>query len=122
MSAHMVSIPEALAQALVAQHGCVFDRHRGCQAHGYLSLDGAPCPQAELRDWLGLPALPVERDQPERWYVIVCRACWPEATLGNLRGEMPFRTAEERGRWAAAHREGTGHDSWIQLTRPPRHR
>lgn len=50
---------------------------------------------------------------PKQWFVIVCRECWPEATAENLVGHQPFRTAAERGSWAAKHRRSTGHDSWF---------
>jgi hypothetical protein len=41
------------------------------------------------------------------WYVLVCREC------GNGDLPMPFESAEARGRWAAAHTKGTGHDRWL---------
>lgn len=28
---------------------------------------------------------------------------------------IPFQTPQERGKWAAEHTKGTGHDSWIVL-------
>lgn len=38
-------------------------------------------------------------------YVLVCRACDPLSPI-------PFATPEERGRWAAEHTAGTGHEAW----------
>ncbi|TCO57150.1 hypothetical protein [Actinocrispum wychmicini] len=40
-------------------------------------------------------------------YLLVCRACG----TGDL--IMPFGSAGERGKWAAAHTRGTGHESWF---------
>lgn len=40
------------------------------------------------------------------FYLLVCRACGD----GDL--TLPFGSAEERGKWAAAHTKGTGHDVW----------
>jgi hypothetical protein len=45
------------------------------------------------------------------WFVLVCRICTPELP-------MPFPSAEARGKWAAAHTRGTGHDSWIVIDQP----
>jgi hypothetical protein len=39
-------------------------------------------------------------------FMLVCRQC------GDGHLVMPFRSAAERGKWAAAHTEGTGHDKW----------
>ena len=52
------------------------------------------------------------------WFLLVCRECWPEATHESVVGEMPFVSAEERGRWADEHKRGTGHDRWIVLDVP----
>ena len=46
------------------------------------------------------------------WYLLVCLLCEPRLTI-------PFLSAEERGKWAAAHRDGTGHDRW-QVTEETR--
>jgi hypothetical protein len=43
------------------------------------------------------------------FYLLVCRAC------GDLDDDplvLPFESAEARGRWAAEHTRGTGHDRW----------
>lgn len=40
------------------------------------------------------------------FYVLVCRECRPVLPI-------PFESAEERGRWAAEHTRGTGHDQWF---------
>lgn len=51
---------------------------------------------------------------PRKWYVICCRDCDGE-------GEplpMPFETPEARGRWAAEHKRGTGHDRWFVIDQP----
>jgi hypothetical protein len=48
-------------------------------------------------------------EAPDTAYVLVCRACaegWAEPL------PIPFESAEARGKWAAAHRDATGHDSW----------
>ena len=44
-------------------------------------------------------------------YVLLCRDC---EAAGDLRGEIPipFGSAEARGKWAAAHRDATGHNRW----------
>lgn len=46
--------------------------------------------------------------------LLVCRACGD----GDL--VMPFESPAERGKWAAAHRNGTGHDSWWVADSPER--
>jgi hypothetical protein len=45
------------------------------------------------------------------YYLLVCRRCkvGGDATYGAV---MPFGSAEARGKWAAAHTRGTGHDEW----------
>lgn len=48
------------------------------------------------------------------WFVTVCTACWPEATIDKLVGEMPFRTLDERDEWEKAHAAGTGHNAFIE--------
>jgi hypothetical protein len=47
------------------------------------------------------------------FYVLVCLMCDPDAE-----GPIPFPSAEERGRWAAAHTAGTGHEKWIVIDQP----
>lgn len=44
--------------------------------------------------------------------ILVCRLC--NAT------PIPFSSYRERGRWAAAHRDGTGHDRWFCMDGWPR--
>jgi hypothetical protein len=53
----------------------------------------------------------------ETFYMLFCRAC----DGGGLPLPLPFPSAEARGQWAAAHTQGTGHDSWLvfeQRVRP----
>lgn len=40
------------------------------------------------------------------FYLLTCLECEPPLP-------MPFGTAAERGKWAAEHTRGTGHDRWI---------
>jgi hypothetical protein len=48
-------------------------------------------------------------DQPKRiFYLLVCLEC---SDLDRPL-VMPFDSAEARGKWAAAHTKGTGHDRW----------
>lgn len=61
---------------------------------------GKPWP--ESRDAMG-EATEHRRDAKDRWYVIVCRHCWPAATREALVGDMPFRSAKARGKWASEH-------------------
>ena len=45
------------------------------------------------------------------FYALVCRLCGdPKKPL-----PMPFESPAERGKWAAAHTAGTGHDSWFVI-------
>lgn len=48
-SAATVEMPVELLTALVDTEDCWLDHHGGCQAHGYLSLQGQECPQHELK-------------------------------------------------------------------------
>jgi hypothetical protein len=41
------------------------------------------------------------------FYLLACREC------GNGDLVMPFSGQEERGKWAAAHTRGTGHNHWL---------
>lgn len=43
-------------------------------------------------------------------FLLWCRECTPVPELDNA---LPFTSMAERGRWAAAHRAGTGHDKWL---------
>lgn len=52
-------------------------------------------------------------DNGELWYVLVCRVCSP-----NLNLPIPFKSAEDRGKWAAVHTRGTGHNSWLVIDQP----
>lgn len=45
-------------------------------------------------------------------YVLICRECSPELPI-------PFPTPAERGRWAAAHTAGAGHDTWLVIDIAP---
>ncbi|MFJ5984354.1 DUF6221 family protein [Lentzea sp. NPDC092896] len=47
----------------------------------------------------------VELDADGRLFLLVCREC-------DVDEPIPFSSAEERGKWAAGHRDATGHDSW----------
>lgn len=47
---------------------------------------------------------------PEISYLLVCRECEPDQAPGAA--VIPFGSAEERGKWAAAHTRGTGHQTW----------
>jgi hypothetical protein len=47
------------------------------------------------------------------WYLLWCRECDP-----GLTAEFPFRSAEDRGKWAGEHTRGTGHDKWFVLDLP----
>jgi hypothetical protein len=51
-----------------------------------------------------------EQDQ-RVYYVLVCRDCGD----GDDALPIPFESAAARGRWAAAHTQGTGHDRWLVL-------
>ena len=42
------------------------------------------------------------------FYLLFCRDC--DAHAGAQ--VIPFSTAAERGKWAAAHTRGTGHTTW----------
>ncbi len=50
------------------------------------------------------------------FYVLVCRECSEQD--GNRPLVMPFGSAAERGKWAAAHTGGTGHDRWFVADQP----
>jgi hypothetical protein len=47
------------------------------------------------------------------FFLLVYREC------GNGDLVMPFGSPAERGKWAAAHTRGTGHDRWIVKDGPP---
>lgn len=51
---------------------------------------------------------------PKRWYVLFCQDCDDASYLMPI----PFETPEARGKWAAEHRAGTGHDRWRVLDQP----
>lgn len=40
------------------------------------------------------------------WYVLFCRHCDEDTPI-------PFESPEARGKWAAEHTKGTGHQWWI---------
>lgn len=44
----IVKLKELLSE-LVDPDDCWFDHHGGCQAHGFLSLNGQTCPHAEAK-------------------------------------------------------------------------
>lgn len=41
-----------LIRDLTDEDDCYFDHHRGCQAHGYLNLQGRKCPHQEAKELL----------------------------------------------------------------------
>lgn len=49
------------------------------------------------------------------FFLLWCLVCHPVPTADN---PMPFGSAAERGRWAAAHTRGTGHDTWRVIDLP----
>ena len=66
-------------------------------------VTGTPRPAVTL-------ASMIEREITEEgavFYLLVCREC------GNGDLVMPFSGQEERGKWAAAHTRGTGHNHWL---------
>jgi hypothetical protein len=50
---------------------------------------------------------PAVAETARTFYLLVCREC------GNGDLVMPFDSPAERGKWAAAHTRGTGHDRWF---------
>lgn len=50
--------------------------------------------------------------------IIVCRTC---STTADMVALIPFSDYAARGKWAAAHTKGTGHDSWLCLDGWPSH-
>jgi hypothetical protein len=48
--------------------------------------------------------------EEQTFYLLVCREC----ADGDPDGPpiMPFPSPAARGKWAAAHTKGTGHDRW----------
>lgn len=55
-----------------------------------------------------------EAGMVEGWYVIDCKEC----DEGGVALPIPFDTPEARGRWAADHRNATGHDRWLVIDHP----
>ncbi|GAY12048.1 hypothetical protein [Pseudonocardia sp. N23] len=49
-------------------------------------------------------------------FLLWCRVCEPEPSPDNV---MPFESPAERGKWAAEHTRGTGHDRWLVFDVPP---
>lgn len=47
---------------------------------------------------------------PDGKCIIVCREC-SDAANGPM--FIPFTSYQKRGKWAAAHKTGTGHDKWF---------
>lgn len=45
----------------------------------------------------------------ETFYLLVCRECGDPDDDPVI---LPFKSAEDRGKWATAHTKGTGHDRW----------
>lgn len=41
----------------------------------------------------------------QTFHLLACLLCEPPLPV-------PFSSAAERGKWAAAHRDGAGHDTW----------
>lgn len=74
------------------------------------------CPRGGVRFvWPGTPVMADEPKPPPdvTWYVLFCRVCDPELEFPH-----PFTSAETRGRWAAEHKRGTGHDFWLVVEHP----
>ena len=44
------------------------------------------------------------------FYVLNCQVCDEES---GMELDMPFESPADRGRWAAEHKAGTGHDRWL---------
>lgn len=57
--------------------------------------------RVRVEEWSTEPHTPA----PTTWYLLRCLVCEPSL-------DMPFTSAEERGRWSAAHSAGTGHNQW----------
>jgi hypothetical protein len=55
-----------------------------------------------------------EQAETATFYLLACRACEENSGVTDPKEWliMPFGSAEERGKWAAAHSLGTGHDNW----------
>lgn len=52
--------------------------------------------------------------EPKTFYLLVCLECGdPERPL-----PIPFGSPAERGKWAAEHTRGTGHDRWLVKDEP----
>lgn len=50
------------------------------------------------------------RYDTKTFYVLRCLQCDDDS---DMTLDIPFPTAAARGRWAADHRDGTGHDRWF---------
>lgn len=46
-----------------------------------------------------------------KWFVIFCKEC----DEGGEPLPIPFDSPEARGKWAAEHKNGTGHDQWTVI-------
>ena len=58
----------------------------------------------------------MDTDEVRHFYLLLCFDCTPPLP-------MPFLSLEERGKWAAQHTEGAGHDDyrvWEEPYRAPR--
>lgn len=51
-----------------------------------------------------------ESGQDQTFYLLSCLECDDEGGGPLI---LPFDSAEGRGKWAAAHTRGTGHDRWF---------
>jgi hypothetical protein len=51
----------------------------------------------------------VEAGRVRVFYLLVCLECEVEPTRPS---PIPFESAEARGKWAAEHTRGTGHERW----------
>jgi len=64
------------------------------------------------------------RASTDIFYLLACRECGQEDPPGiGACGDghpliMPFGSAEARGKWAAEHTHGTGHDRWWVSDQP----
>lgn len=60
-----------------------------------------------------MTAVPAEEAEGT-FYLLVCRDCDDRERLLPL----PFNSAAARGKWAAGHTAGTGHDRWTVWEEP----
>jgi hypothetical protein len=54
-----------------------------------------------------------EAGEPGTVFLLLCRECTTDVPI-------PFDSAEARGKWAAGHRDATGHDTWWSHDHTPK--